>query len=161
MVIDKFVNFMIEAALREEKSRNKSNYLREFTVERSAKSLVTPASKLEKHHRGREKHYTKILQDAEKELREKGISVELYDPLIGAVQTVPFNLASGSISNSASSFQPKIDSKLLDAVKNAKAKMFEHRNKAETYEKFARAFKCANPQFKIKLSVEDVHFFQL
>ena len=57
-------------------------------------------------------------------------------------------------------FQPRVDQKLMDAVKNAKAKMLEHRDKAWQYEKYARAF-ALSPDTRMRLSVEEVYYFGL
>ena len=75
-------------------------------------------------------------------------------------------IASGALGNAGfgnvqqQQFQPRIDQKLLDEVKNSKGKMLEHRGKAEQYEKYARAFKI-DPERLIKLTIEDIYYFRI
>ncbi len=127
-----------------------------------ADTLIEPSKKKAQKHREREQEWTKRLEEAEKELREKGITVDVYD---SATQTYMHTnvtpVMSGAISNvGTQQFQPRVDQKLMDNVKNAKNKMMEHRNKAEQYEKYARAF-AFGPDREIKLTVEDIHYFGL
>jgi hypothetical protein len=129
-----------------------------FKFERQAKSLIEPARKCGAYHRSRESYYVKELEKAERELRDKGVSVEVWNPEMGAHMTYA-SLTSGSMGGSQK-FEAKIDQKLLDAVTVAKTKMIEHRKKAESYEKYARAFNCA-PEVKVELTVEDCDLFKL
>lgn len=165
--------------------------LGEFWAARTAGDLVAPCRKKASHHREREQFYTKALEEAEVELREKGLSIEVYDPSTGtmlshnlgslppdAIASGNINighLASGAITLSSSfgnysnapitpsnmpKFQPKVDQDMLNRVERAKTKMLDHRGKAERYEKLARAF-AVNPDFTVKLSVDDVTYFGL
>lgn len=157
MSLDRLVDFMIEAA-ENEKNKNKAMSICDFRFERRTKELIVPSKSCARHHRKRETFYMESLENAEKELREKGVSVEVVEqglaPYMG-------NVISGSMVTPTSNFAPKIDQKLLEAVKLAKTKVIEHRNKAERYEKLARAFTCCPPDATLELSVEDVDFFRL
>jgi hypothetical protein len=130
-----------------------------FFVTVLAGILVEPSRKKAERHRERERDWIKKLEDAEKELREKGVSVEVYDQNAGTYLNTAI-LASGAIGAQTQMFQPRVDQKLLDNVKHAKAKMLEHRSKAEQYEKYARAF-ALDKERKVRLSVEDIHYFGL
>ena len=167
MSVDRFVDFLIEK-VREEERRDKPRSLSSFSFDRSAKSLIKPAQERARHHRTREEYYTRELEYAEKNLREKGISMEVIDPNTG------FGYGSGSVCSGAISvgnttnyptslpkFQPKINQDMLGAVERAKTKMLEHRGRAEGYEKYARAFLCCPPDMKVLLTVEDIFFFRL
>lgn len=129
----------------------------------SAKQLIEPCKAKAKRRRESEAEWTKKLEEAEKELREKGVSVELVDHT-GTINVYQNILASGCISpgytGQQQNFQPQVDQKLLGAVKTAKAKMLEKRGEAVQYEKYARAFSVA-PDRPIILSVDDVSYFGL
>lgn len=138
-----------------------------FRVEKKAGELVEASRKQGIHHRERELFYTEELEKAEKDLRENGVSMELYDPTKGTFLQAVSNsgsLCSGSIGNygngNTQAFQPRVDQVKLDKVKTMKEKMLEHRGKAEQYEKYARAYALA-PDTKILLGIEDVHYFRL
>lgn len=131
-----------------------------FFVVVRAGALIEPAKKKVEQHRAREQHYTERLAEAEKELREKGVSVELFDLNTGTYREFSGSVCSGNISVPTQNFQPRIDQKLMDNVKNAKNKMMEHRDKAMGYEKYARAFSQAKER-EIRLTVEDIHYFGL
>lgn len=149
--------------------------LNNFYFPRKAKELIDPARIRGQHHRKREEHYTKMLEVAEKKLKEEGISMEIIDPRTGAAQRVESgHFASGAISSLSNispggwtqptnvpKFQPKINQEMLGDVEKFKLKMLEHRDKAERFEKFHRAFTCCPPDTMVNLTVEDVHFFQL
>jgi hypothetical protein len=159
--LDDIVRFMIDSAREaEERRQDRPITLHDFRVERKARQLVAPARARAEHHRGREKFYTAQLEESEKLLREKGISMEVFDPLQG-FSMAGVSLTSGGISSPGQQFQPKIDQTMLDAVKRAKTKMLEHRDKAEKFEKYVRAFSCARLDVKIELTVEEVHMFLL
>lgn len=195
MSIEKLLDFVVNS-VRNEKNREWER-LKEgedvtrwttpntFWVYKPAGDLVEPSRKKAEHHRLREKHYTQKLEEAEKELREKGVSIELFDPTTNTYQHVPAgSIASGaigmgwlnqqtggalvapnaaqlqSLAGSLPQFQPRVDQRLADNAKNAKMKMLEHREKAFAYEKFARAF-ALDSERKVRLTVEDIHYFGL
>lgn len=172
MNIDKIFDFVVAASKKEvedkwskiEEERKKNVYSPSaFKVWREASTLVDPCKKCASHHREREKHYTLALEVAEKELREKGVSVEVYDQTVGAYN---YNMAqcmsSGAMTGSTTqNFQPRVDQKLLDIVKMNKSKMLDHRSKAEAYERYGRAFSLAEDGQKIELSIEDISYFRL
>lgn len=173
-MFDKLLEFVVNSVRQEEKvKQDKFEELRsrdisiprdkaDFWAEKRAGDLVEPSKKRALRHRESEKEYTTKLEEAEKELKEKGISVEVYDSVSQTYQSYG-NIVSGAFTNvppSQQNFQPRVDQKLMDAVKNAKSKMLEHREWAKTYEKYARAF-ALNPDFMVKLSVEDIHYFRL
>jgi len=168
--LSRLVNAVITAAS-SEGLRERPVPLGMFRVERRARDLLGPARKCAEYHRGRAEHYTKELEAAEKDLREKGVSVEVFDPSTGtamSVQNAMGNIASGLISaplygsapGQAPRFQPHIDQGLLQKVERAKTKMLDHRAKAEQYEKHARAFTCA-PDVAVALTAEEVTYFRL
>lgn len=152
MSLDKLVENMIET-VRNEERRNKAMPLNNFKFERDAKALIEPAKNCAAHHRKREKHYMSVLDDAEKVLREKGVTIEAVNN--------SGSLASGSMYGASSNLQPKIDSTMLEAVKNAKSKVLEHRSAAEGYERYARAFTCCPRSTQVELRLEDVYYFRL
>ena len=156
-MLDKLVNRLLEMSA-VERNGDKVQTLHEFKVERLARTLIAPAKKKATHHRDREKHYTKELEKAEKVLRQKGISLEVFDWSTGTMKINSSSVASGRIDSPSATFQPTVDQRMLDTVKNAKNKMLEHRGKAEWFGKLACAFACS-PDSKISLTVEDVHSF--
>lgn len=132
-----------------------------FKVERQAGSLVQSAKDCAKHHRERETYYVKALEEAEKDLRENGVSMEVYDASAKAYLNVTSaSICSGGIGSHQQQFQPRIDQARMDKVTNAKNKMLEHRNAASQYEKYAAAFALA-PDTVIVLTIEEVHYFRL
>jgi hypothetical protein len=135
-----------------------------FWVDRQAGDLIAPCKAKAERRRAAEQEWTKKLEAAETELREKGVSVELYDSAAGGYVQTQNILASGAIGTfgnaSAQNFQPRVDQRLLDAVKHAKSKMLDSRAQAEKYEKYARAFAC-DPRRLVRLSIEDIHYFGL
>lgn len=169
MSLDKLVNHLIELSQRHDRA-NDPMPLGQFRFSRPARQLVGPAAEKSIHHRNRERHYTAVLERAEVEMREKGVTVEAVDPKTG-VAFGP-SLSSGTIShtnfdqygNAAGAvpkFEARVDRRLQEAVERAKAKMLEHRARAEKYEKYARAFACCPEDAQVELTVEDVHFFGL
>lgn len=148
-----------QVRLEEERKLSKGISIGEFRVERTARQLIVPSRLRAEHHRERERHYTKELEAAEKVLREEGVSIEVTDPAMGT-STSFHSVASGAIYNPQQRFQPQINQTMMDAVTRAKTKMLEHRGKAETFEKYARAFACA-PNVKLELTIEEVFMFQL
>jgi len=117
-----------------------------------------------KHHREREEHYGKKLEEAEKELREKGITLE---SVVDTAGNISYNvISSGSFgagvqSTSDGQLQARIDPKLLNEVKRMKNKTIEHKDKAVKFEKYLRAFKAASTTMVIELSVDEVTEFRL
>jgi hypothetical protein len=158
MSLDKIINHIIETCQKEER-RTKAMRLSEFKFERSARDLIEPSKRCAEYHRSREEHYTKELENAERNLKENGISVEVYDSRSNTYYGCTGSIVSGAMAGT-SMLQPRVDQKCMDAVKNAKEKMIEHRDLATKYEKYIRAFTCA-PESKIELGVEDVNFFRL
>lgn len=164
--LDDLVAFLIkntEEKLKQDKEDKeaKGMSLGGFRFPKLAKDLVEPARLRAEHHRAREKHYVEELAVAEKELREKGVSVEVFDQATSTYMNQANIIASGNIQTHSAVFQPRIDQRLLDSVKNAKSKMLSHRSSAEQYEKYARAFACCPLGAKVDLGVEDVHYFKL
>lgn len=150
MSFDKVFDFVVETVRRQERDKhraedNPNNAVApaQFVVDRRAGDLVEPAKKRAAHHRERELHYVTHLEEAEKELREKGVTVDVFDAATGTYMSATNTISSGSIGAPTQQFQPRVDPKLLDNVKNAKAKLLAHREKAEQYEKYARAYACA------------------
>lgn len=85
-MLDKLVDSMLlatkdaERRLREEEERNKKIFSpSQLYLEKEASSLAPSCKKCAIHHREREAHYVTELENAEKELREKGVSMEMYD----------------------------------------------------------------------------------
>lgn len=137
----------------------------QFFVDLKAGDLVDPCTKLTKYHRSRQGHYTKQLENAEKVLKEIGLSMEVVDPRTGFSLVESGAIYSGDIYSPtqpsyAPKFQPKVNQELLGNVERAKTKMLDHGTKADNYEKLARAFKI-NPEFVVRLNTEDIHFFRL
>ena len=131
-----------------------------FSILKQAHELIEPCVVKALHHRSREEYYTEQLEEAEVELREKGISVEVYDQSTQSYFN-PGHICSGNITGGMTqNFQPRVDQKLLDAVKYNKSKMLEHRGKAESYEKYRSAFACGLQSW-VRLTIEDIHFFGL
>lgn len=183
-MFDRLLDFVIGAVRAEEQTkRQKEREIEDLTrpvakegfwIDIKAASIVEPARKKAAHHREREKHYTKQLEIAEKELREKGISIEVYDQTTGTYQNYgaitsgsiasgqigSFNVGGGTANITQQVFQPRVDQKLLDPVKNATTKMLDHRKRADDYERYARAFSLA-PERLIRLGIADVHYFGL
>lgn len=191
-MFDKLLDFVVNAVKYENKVQNeKAEELRRedltiprdkeaFWATRKAGDLIGVCKDKARRHRERERYYTKKLAESEKELMEKGISMEVYDASTGTYVTQNYSnspqgreafasIASGAISltgmtgvgNAQSQqFQPRVDQKMLDRVKNNKNKMLEHRAKAEQFEKYAKAF-TVNPDFTLRLSMDDVAHFGL
>jgi hypothetical protein len=173
MMLDKLLDFVVSSVRAEEKARQeKIDEAAKFDLSvprpaghywcvKKAGELAAPCAKKAAHHRSREEHWTKRLEEAEKELREKGVSVEVYDSASQTYMNPTGSLISGAMTGAAiQNFQPRVDQRLLDSVKNCKAKMLEHRSKAENYEKLARAYRV-NPEFSLKLNVEEVTYYGL
>ena len=179
MSLEKIFDFIVNTVRKEEQRKQedaapfKAKKLCEFKAERKARQLILPAQELAIHHREREKHYTTALEEAEKDFKENGVTVEVYDPKTGMSVSAEHAgaVSSGAIQGGNISygnftggnmpkFQPRVNQDLLDKVERSKSKMLEHRNKAEQYEKYARAFAC-NPEMLIELTVEDIHYFLL
>jgi len=158
--MDKLINYLIEAARKEERKDNESVTLGNFRVNKKAGELIGSCRKNGEHHRKREQFYTKELEIAERVLKEKGVTVEVFDAVKGYYTQV----ASGAIGSGGlgvqQNFQAKIDQVMLDAVKKAKDKMLEHREKAEGFERYAKAFSL-NAEEIIRLSVTDIEYFKL
>lgn len=174
-MIDQLLKYVIDTATQterakwqkaeEERARNEAYDVSiprpysQFWAVVQAGTLVAPCQKKAAHHRTREKFYVERLEVAEKELREKGVSMEVFDSAVGGYANTLTYLCSGSIAPTQN-FQPRVDQRYLDAVKWAKAKMLEHKGKAETYEKYAVAYSF-NPTFSLKLDVEAINFYGL
>ena len=162
---DKVLDFVVNAVRQQELIRYEDERSKDpvppslFSVTRPAGELVQPCWIKAAHHREREKHYVAKLEEAEKKLREEGVSMEVFDSSTGTFLGYQ-NVASGNLGIPQQNFQPRIDQGMLDAVKNNKNKMLEHRSKAEDYERYARAFACG-PEQLVKLSVADVTYFGL
>lgn len=171
------LDFIVNSVRGEEKTKqNDADRLRveresqDFTIPRTigafwavkkSGELIAPCRTKAIHHREREKYYTTRLEECEKELKEKGVSVDVYDTNTGTYLNTQNIICSGAITGGQTQqFQPRIDQKLLDAVKNAKSRMLDHRDKAVQYEKYARAF-TMNPEFTVRLDVEQVTYFGL
>lgn len=166
-MFDKLLDFVVTAVEQRERRKHEDAQKKQtpskdgIYAERTVGSLVTPARKQGAYHREREKFYTKELERAEAELREKGISLEAFDSFANAYQHLNMNtLCSGSFSLPSQTLQPRVDQKLLEAVKSAKDKMLSHRQRAEQYEKYARMFSVC-PNEVVRLSTDDVHYFRL
>lgn len=163
---DKIFDFVINLVREEERRKTEDKDSKRainpalFYVERQAGSLVLPCEEKAKHHREREKVYTEKLEEAEKELREKGVTVEAFDPSTGSYLNFSNALASGNVTGVQQNFQPRVDQRMADEVRNAKTKMLEHRGKAWQYEKYAAAFSLDGEKL-IRLTVEDVFYFGL
>jgi len=135
--------------------------LHHFSVIKKAKELIAPCRKQMDHHREREKFYTTELENSEKELREKGVNMEAFDPNKG--YGTPFSnmpIASGNVSNAGVIFRPQIDQRLMDVVNRNKSKMLEHRDEAVKFEKYLMAFSC-NPNETLRLDVNEIWMFKL
>jgi hypothetical protein len=161
MGLDEIVKYIVEAAKKEER-RDKPVHIGNFLVTVKAKDLIVPSKNRSRHHREREQFYTKELEIAERNLREKGVSLEYYDEIKGYhVSVTSGAIGSGSLSAaSKQAFQPKIDQTLMDNVKRAKEKMLEHRGAADGFDQYIRAFSL-NQEQEIVLTPADVKYFNL
>lgn len=137
-------------------------YLCNVKIRRKAIDLVDPCRKCAEYHRTREKHYVTKLEEAEKELKEKGITLEA---VVDQTGNISYNAISsgamGLISSQQGNLTARIDPKLLDAVKQAKNKVLEHQKNATQFEKYLRTFKLAPDTLTLELSVEDIAYFRL
>lgn len=161
MSIERLINHLIDRDREKEKDRKGPMPLCSFRVTRTSKDLVRPATERAVHHRNREKFYQGELEKAEVELKEKGVTVEAVEQ--AQAMLTASSLASGSVfgpSSATATLQAKIDPKLLDNVKKAKAKVHEHKEKAERYERWARAF-ALQQDIILDLTPEDAEFFRL
>lgn len=132
-----------------------------FKVDKQARELIKPCERCALHHRTRETHYIRKLEEAETKLRAEGVSVDVFDSTTGTYMNPANAICSGNVTGALTQqFQPRIDQRMLDDVKNAKAKMLEHRGKAEQYEQYLRAFRQA-PQQWLRLNINDITFFRL
>ncbi len=156
---DKLVEFLIRQNQKLE-TANDPVVLSGFRVTKKAKESIEPSRIRAEKHREREAEYTKKLEEAEKDLRENGVSVEVFDPQAGYTIPAQGCIASGAISSMQSQFQPRVNNEKMEKVKAFKNKMLEHRQEAEKFEKWGRAFRC-NPDETIVLTVEEVHWFRL
>lgn len=172
-MFDKLLEFVVNSVRAEEKAKydkleesrnlakNIARPVNQYWAEVDAQELIGPCKKKATTHREREKFWTTKLEEAEKELREKGVSVEVFDQNTQTYMNPMNSLLSGAITGAAfQSFQPRVDQKLLDNVKNCKNKMLEHREKVVGYEKLIRAFSF-NPGYRVKLSIDDVTYYGL
>lgn len=171
MMTDKIFDFVVNSVRTEERQKqreiDRANEKTEpickerFWLDREAGTLIESCKKKAERHREREKHYITKLEEAEKDLKENGVSIEAYDQMAGIyVPHVSGSICSGTIQNRGTNFQPRVDQRLVDNVNSAKSKMLEHREKAVQYEKYARAF-ALDPKRLIRLTVEDVTYFGL
>ena len=171
-MFDKLLDFVINSVRAEEKAKQDklqeqqsldhkiARPVGQFFATMTAWSLIEPCKKKAAHHREREQAWTKKLEEAEAELREKGISLDVYDSTTGTYLNNNM-VASGLITGVANQqFQPRVDQKLMDGVRSCKQKMLDHREKAIFFEKHARAF-AINPDFTVKLTIEDCHTYGL
>lgn len=162
---DKVFDFVVNAVRQQEMVRYEDERSKDpvppcsFTVTRPAGELVQSCRVKVAHHREREKHYITKLEEAEKKLRDEGVSMDVFDSSTGTFMGYQ-HVASGNLGIPQQNFQPRIDQGMLDSVKNNKNKMLEHRGKAEDYDRYARAFTCG-PEQLVKLSVADVTYFGL
>ncbi len=172
-MFDKLLEFVVTSVKAEEKAKQdkiKEAESKDFYVPRpynffwaecDSGELIEPCRKKATHHREREAYWTGSLEIAEIELREKGVSVEVYDQQSQTYMNMNTHVSSGGLTgNITQNFQPRVDPKMLDNVKNCKNKMLEHREKAIQYEKLARAFSF-NPAFRVRLTIDDIHYFGL
>lgn len=177
-MFDKLLDFVINSVREQEKAkqqkideeRGERNDLsvprstNQFWAKCKAGHLIEPCKKKASHHRERERYWCKQLEEAEKELREKGISLDVYDSksstYVGPAMICSGALFSGSVSAPHQTFQPRVDQKLLDNVKNCKNKMIEHRDKAKEYEELAVGYSY-NPEFTFALGVKDIVYYGL
>lgn len=171
-MFDKLLEFVVNAVrseeqrkhekLKEVEDKTKAIYPASFTVEVAAGALIEPSRKNGKFHREREKYYSDELEKSETELREKGITIDVFDQQSQSYMNYGV-IVSGALPSSNANqqvFQPRVDQKLMDNVKHAKSKMLEHRGKAEQFEKYVRAFQLDRNRL-IKLTIEEVHYFRL
>jgi hypothetical protein len=171
-MFDKLLDFVVSSVRQQEQDKfaklnekwdaSRPVTLSEFWADIEAGSLIPTCKKKAHHHRNREKVWIDKLAEAEKKLREEGVDLDVYDT---ASQTYANysnvgHLASGAIGSYTQQFQPRVHPVLLDACKNAKTKMLDHRTKAEGYEKWARIFSVA-PERKLRLTGNDIDYFGL
>ncbi len=171
-MFDKMLEFVINSVRAEEAQKQKTKdeaaeptkplSPAQFYVHKKAGDLVENCKRKGTHYREREKEFTKKLEESEKELREKGVTMDAYNTSTGTYQQFQNTqtLASGSIQGPQVTFQPRIDQRLMDNVKNSKDKMLEYRDKAAQYEKYARAFACDRERL-LRLTTEDITYFGL
>lgn len=166
----KVFDFVVDAVRKDElrkyedERKKDAKHYNGFYAEKKAGELVESCKKQATRCREREKYYTTELEVAEKELRDKGITMQAVDPNTGFSYVNTGNICSGAMTgvspHNIPKFQPQIDQGMLGAVERAKTKMVEHRSRAEVYEKQARAF-AINPDFLVRLSVDDIYYFRL
>lgn len=178
-MFDGLLKFVIDSVRAEEKAKQEKidkekDEINDPTVPRPtsqfwaicmAQDLILPCERKARHHRQREQYWCKQLEEAEKELKEKGIQLDVYDSrsstYVGSVGSVCSGaLLSGSIGSPTQSFQPRVDQKLLDNVKNCKNKLIEHRDKAMEYERLATGYSY-NPMFTFRLTVKEIEYYGL
>jgi hypothetical protein len=126
-----------------------------------------------KYHRAREVHYQQECTAAERDLLENGIlstcggknEVQKHYDCSMSGTVYPGYVCSGipyqPISANA---RPVIDEKKVQRVNAAKAKIYEHSNRACEFEQYANMFKaaiCLDDKKSILLDAEDVRFFRI
>lgn len=158
--LDRLVNQLICDA-EAERLRDQSVPLSQFTIQRRARDLAPFAEARAVHHREREAHYTKELAEAEKKLKSEGITMMVRDQGTGLSYSVQNVLASGGPIAPGNVFQPQVNQEMLQAVERVKAKVLEHRGKAQHFAGQARILGLAHPGQMIELTVADVESLQL
>lgn len=170
-MFDKLLDFVVNAVRQEERRKAEDKERQEdpkrpvtpwqFTIIKEAGELVSALKEKMVYHKEREQKWTLALEEAEKKLREEGISLEAFDTVAHQYQSYG-SIASGCINSNTSHIQPQpqVDQKLLGDVKHAKERMLYHRGEAEKAEKLARAY-SQDPTKEIRLGVEDIHYFRL
>lgn len=153
----KVLEFIVNAVRREERDRADAvPTVHGLSVKKSVGELIAPTRKCVQHHRQREMYWIGKLTEAEKKLREDGVTVE-YD----ANGQYANSLISGSMYGPSGELTAKIDNQLLDVVKRAKASVLSHRTSAEGYERHLQMFLCCDPATIISLAATDVAYFRL
>ena len=119
MMTDKMLDFIISSVRAEETEKRRAQDEQDrknrecaikagsFTVDRPAGDLIGPCQTKMEYHQSRVKFYGEKLGEAEKELRENGIKMEMIDPVTGTRQVVSYtpptnvilsgNIGSGSV----------------------------------------------------------------
>lgn len=167
--MDRIINLILAGYEAELKRRDKNEdrmYPATFQIEILAGKLVGPTRRRFEHHKARESHYQEQLNEAEKELREKGVSIEVTeDPQRPGTYNICVSGSMGGQQSLAGSenakLQAVLDPKLLEAVKKAKGKVIHHLKEKTFFENQLRAFRLAPPDLKLTLTTTDIDRYKL
>jgi hypothetical protein len=122
--------------------RNESGERSNWIFEYHGEDLIDSTSKRLSYHQGRRKFWDTEAEKVEKEIRDKGVSLEERG-VTGGVR-----------------FEARIDAVLGQRLAECRTKSDSHRSLAEQYEAYRHEFN-RNPQSNFKLRIADLKFFGL